>query len=255
MFHSEEMERIFIGTAGWQYPEWKKSFYPKGTQQRSYLKHYSTVFNAVELNSSYYQLPNPETVIEWKNRTPKNFQLCPRLIQAITMKKRLKTGGNLLKAFLGHFMPLEDRMGPVIIEIPANIPFEHQNVEPFLDMLSRFSHHYTFVIEPRHLSWMNPKAAEMCEERELTWSISDFCGKIPTIQKTIGDKVYLRFHGTDDLYQSRYHTRTLEHCAEKVFHWVEEGKLVYVLFNNNFGGFALENAREFQELVMGSGVH
>jgi len=245
------MERLFIGTAGWQYPEWKNSFYPRGMPTSQFLTHYSSVFNAVELNSSYYRLPRPETIMEWKVRTQSNFKLCPRLIQAITFKNKLKKGDNLLKAFLGHFLPLDDRLGPVVIEIPKDIAFTHENVEPFLDMLGRFSHHYTFVIEPRHVSWMDPRAGKMCEERELTWSISDFCGRIPTIQKTIGDKVYLRFHGTQDLNESRYTVDTLLYCAEKVKHWLEEGKTVYVFFNNNFGCYALDNAKEFQKLVKG----
>ncbi len=243
------MERLYIGTAGWQYPEWKKTFYPKGMSQTQYLNYYSSVFNAVEINSSYYQLPRPETVIGWKLHTPEAFLICPRLIRAITLKKKLKNGDNLLKSFLGHFQALEDRLGPIIIEIPPTITFEHENVKPFLDMLGRFSHHYTFVIEPRHISWMNPKASSICEEHFLTWSISDFCGRFPTIQKTIGDKIYLRFHGTDDLEQACYETETLENCAEKVKHWLEEGKFVYVCFNNHFGGYALENALEFQKLV------
>lgn len=244
------MERLYIGTAGWQYPEWKNSFYPRGMSASQYLTHYSTVFEAVELNSSFYRLPRPETILEWKSRTPSDFRLCPRLIQAITLKNKLKKGDNLLKAFLDHFLPLEERLGPVVIEIPQEIYFTHENVEPFLDMLGRFSHHYTFVIEPRHISWMNPKAAEICEERELTWSISDFCGRIPTIQKTIGDKVYMRFHGTKDLKDSRYSVDTLFYCSEKVLHWLEEGRTVYVFFNNHFGGHSLQNAKEFKKLIL-----
>lgn len=244
------MERLYIGTAGWQYPEWKETFYPKGLPQSQYLKYYSSIFNAVELNSSYYQLPRPETVIEWKLKTPKSFLICPRLIQAITLKKKLKKGDNLLKAFLGHFQNLEERLGPIIIEIPPAIEFEDENVKPFLDLLGRFSQHYTFVIEPRHLSWMSPEASSLCEELSLTWSISDFCGRFPTIQRVIGKSVYLRFHGTDDLNLARYETETLENCAEKVKHWLDEGKSVYVFFNNNFGGYALENATEFQALIV-----
>ncbi|ADI37525.1 DUF72 domain-containing protein [Waddlia chondrophila] len=243
------MKRLYIGTAGWQYPEWKHSFYPRGMPTSQFLTYYSEIFDAVELNSSYYRLPRPETIIEWKMRTPSDFKICPRLIQAITFKNKLKKGDNLLKAFLDHFLPLEERLGPVVIEIPENIYFTDENVEPFLDMLGRFSHHYTFVIEPRHVSWMDPNAGKMCEERELTWSISDFCGRIPTIHKTIGSKIYLRFHGTHDLKNSEYTVDTLQYCAAKVQHWLEEGKTVYVFFNNHFGGFALENAKEFKKLI------
>jgi uncharacterized protein YecE (DUF72 family) len=243
------MEHLHIGTTGWQYPDWKETFYPKDMNPGDYLEHYSTEFNAVEINSTYYQLPKSEAVAGWYRNTPKNFLFCPRLIRALTENHELNTNENLLKAFLGHFITLELSLGPIIVEIPPSISLEHPHVLPFLDMLGGFSHSYTFVIEARHLSWANPKAAEMCETRGLAWSISDFCGQFPTIQKTLSNNAYLRFHGTNNIDQSNYSHETLGHCAEKAKQWLSENKQVFVFFNNHFGGHALENAREFQSLM------
>ncbi len=244
------MENLYIETSGWQYPEWKGRFYPNEMPANKQLKHYSSMFNSVELNSSYYQFPKLENISEWKILTTNDFLICPRLIQTMTLKKRLKGGDNMLKAFLAHFHHLEDQLGPIIVEIPSTIPFEHPNVHPFLEMLGRFSNGYTFVIEPRHISWTNPKASTLCQEKGLTWSISDFCGKFPTIQKVTGDSVYLRFHGTDQLQQSKYTEKTLKNSAEKVKNWIASGKQVYVFFNNTHEDHALENARQFKSLVL-----
>ena len=117
-------------------------------------------------------------------------------------------------------------------------------------MIGQFSKGYTFVIEPRHISWANPKAAELCQNLGLTWSISDFCGKFPTIQKITGDKVYLRFHGADTANESKYTKKSLSNCADKVKGWLDANKQVYVFFNNNLGGHALKNALQFQALVL-----
>jgi uncharacterized protein YecE (DUF72 family) len=174
------MESIHLGTIGWSYIFWKGKFYPQRTLAKDYLAYYSTQFNTVEADSTFYRIPTTQTVINWKKQTPKNFQFSLKFPQVITHIKMLKDCQNETNVFLDRASLLEEKLGPLLLQFPPNFGIEHLPVlDAFLEKLPK---HHRYVVEVRNNSWLNEefysclkanKAALAWTDRPLMVQISE----------------------------------------------------------------------------------
>lgn len=241
---------LYVGTSGWSYPNWQGIFYPAEVKSKQYLEYYATQFNSVELNSSFYRLPKLEVVKGWRQRTPQNFHLCPKLSRWITHVKRLHEPEEPLEKFMSLFKALKHKLGPILVQLPPNLSLDSHYIEPFFDLFKNQYGNFQFAIEARHGSWISKAAFDLLDRYHLAWVIADSGGLYPEAVHVNSDLVYLRFHGRKELYASNYSSRELQPFAKKAKAWLEQGKKVWAFFNNDALGYAAANARVFRDLII-----
>jgi uncharacterized protein YecE (DUF72 family) len=238
-----------IGTSGWSYSHWAEIFYPKDLKPDKYLEYYITKFSCVELNSCFYHLPLKTTVDGWTKRTPETFRFCTKLNRIITHQMKLINIDEALKKYFDVFETMKDRLGPVLVQLPPGLPFDESLIIGFLDLLKDQFSLYRFAFEVRHDSWINDKFFDLLAQNGIAFVIADSGKRYPFHDTVTADFVYLRFHGREHLYASDYSEADLNLFAEKITGWLYEDKEVWAFFNNDFHGYAINNAIRLGEMV------
>jgi uncharacterized protein YecE (DUF72 family) len=238
-----------VGTSGWSYRHWAGLFYPDHIRQEKYLEYYQTRFGCVELNSSFYHLPRESTILGWMNRTPDTFRFCPKLSRFITHQKRLADSHEALERFFNLFQEMKARMGPVLIQLPPGLKYDSSLVADFFDILREHYQTFQFAMEIRHRSWIQEDFFRQLSQQGISFVIADSGQRFPYHEVVTAPFVYLRFHGPAKLYASDYHESELYSYAEKIIRWLEDGLDIWAFFNNDFGGYAVNNAFRIFEMV------
>ena len=237
------MPRHWIGTSGWNYKHWKEVFYPAELSPRKWLEFYSTRFNTVELNATFYRLPKVQTFESWKNRTPEGFLWSVKANKFITHTKRLKDCHEPLDRFYTSVAGLGDKLGPILFQLPPSLSFDEQL---FLDFCSLLKPGYLYTLEVRNKSWLDDRPFEIMRKFNIAFCISDTAGRYPYHEAVTADFVYIRLHGSKKLYASEYTIEELETWAKKILDW---GKKTFCYFDNDFEGYAVKNARQLINLL------
>ncbi len=243
------LERLHIGTSGWSYKHWSGIFYPEGVKPAKYLEYYVTAFDCVELNASFYRIPNVKTVRGWARRTPASFRFCAKMSRLITHRKKLVDAAEPIERFLTVFDPLSDRLGPFLVQLPPGLRFNPDIARALLQSLALHRNMGEFALEARHDSWFAPESVSLLKHYGIASVISDSGGRFAASEKLTTSLVYLRFHGPDGRYQLPYTTGAIETFARKIIGWLSRGCQVWAFFNNDFNGHAIHNARELKGLV------
>jgi len=238
-----------IGTSGWSYRHWSGIFYPEEIKPDKYLEYYTSRFNCVELNSSFYHLPLKTTIKGWVNRTPLEFKFCPKMSRFITHQKKLADIEGALKRYFNVFEEMKDKLGPVLIQLPPGLSYDKSLICDFLDLIKNYYGHYRFALETRHKSWIRDEVFDLLSGYRIAFVIADSGNRFPYFETVTADFAYLRFHGREQLYASDYSENDLRLYAEKISGWLNEDEEVWVFFNNDYHGFAVKNAEKLREMV------
>jgi uncharacterized protein YecE (DUF72 family) len=241
---------IHIGASGWDYAHWKGLFYPAGMPRRTWLGYYADHFNTVEINSSFYRLPTKETVEKWKATVGAGFYFCPKISRFITHAKKLNDPEAGLPRFFDVFGPVVDRLGPVLIQLPAVLGFHEEKARKFFQYLWTKYRGFQFALEARHAGWTEPAAAALLKKYHIGWVIADSGMRFPSAELVTANHIYLRFHGPDGSYATSYSRQTLADYAEKCRRWKEAGHTVWAFFNNDLHGYAIANAKTLKEMTV-----
>ena len=126
---------LYVGTSGYSYKEWKGSFYPATIPAKDMLSYYASRFQAVELNNTFYRLPQPGMIESWKSQVPDNFRFSVKASQFITHFKQLKDAASTTKLMLTRFAAFEDRLGAVFFRLPPDMKKDIKRLEKFLKAL------------------------------------------------------------------------------------------------------------------------
>src|SRR3954467_9173587 len=145
---------VRIGTSGWHYKHWLGTFYPERFPASKMLEFYYQRFDTVELNNSFYKLPNVSTFECWRDATPRNFLFAVKASRFITHNKKLKDPQNALDNILLRAEHLGKKLGPVLFQLPPKWKLNLERLQALLEILPP-EHRYTF--EFRELSWMTPE--------------------------------------------------------------------------------------------------
>ncbi len=243
------MPELRIGTSGWQYPHWRGRFYPQAISPRDWLPFYSQEFETVEVNNSFYRLPEPSAFERWYKVTPAGFLFALKGSRFITHVRKLlgEEVPQAVQTFLNRSSLLREKQGPILWQLPPSLHYDPKRLEGFLGALP--SEDFRFALEVRHRSWMTEECYTLLRSRNIAWVIAD-APKFPKEEVITANFVYLRFHGAEALYASKYSDQQLESWSQKIRGWLRQGLDVYAYFNNDFNAYAVENARQLKALVL-----
>lgn len=239
-------ELVHIGTSGWHYKHWKGPFYPDDFPEKEFLSFYSDCFNTVEINNSFYKLPNKTTLKQWRRTVGDDFIFSVKASRYITHMKKLKDPQEGLPNFLSVIHSLGNKLGPILFQLPPNWRINIKRLEAFLAKLPD-GHCYTF--EFRDKSWFDEKIYELLSDYKVAFCIYELSGQISPEMVT-SDFVYIRLHGPKAAaYRGSYSKRQLNMWADKFRRWLKEGKEIYCFFDNDQKGFAAKNALALQHII------
>ena len=161
---------IWVGTSGYNYPEWKGSFYPNDLAAAKMLPYYAARFPTVEINYTFYRMPNEKLVAGWADQTPQPYRLTLKAPRRITHDARLKNVGELVQGFCRVTSTLSDKLGALLFQLPPNLKKDVQLLEAFVDS---FPPRVCAAFEFRHESWFDDTVYEVLRKRNLALCIAD----------------------------------------------------------------------------------
>jgi uncharacterized protein YecE (DUF72 family) len=241
---------IHIGTSGWSYKHWKGLFYPPKLAATKWLPYYAQHFSTTEINGSFYRLPSQETVLKWMEQVPEGFIFCPKMSRFLTHLKKLRDPEEPLERFFGIFEPMKGKMGPVLIQLPPFLKFDYDIADYFFQLLKKQYGGYEFVLEVRHTTWLQEESLTLMTKYDIGFVISQSGEAFPYLEMVTAKNIYVRFHGPAQLYASSYTDEMLREFAHKFREWSREGHIIWAYFNNDVGGYALEDAKRLEQLVL-----
>jgi uncharacterized protein YecE (DUF72 family) len=213
------------------------------------LQRYATLYNAVELNSSFYRPHRPDTFRKWADCVPDNFRFSFKLSREVTHVKKLRAADADLIASVALAAHLGDRLGPVLAQLPPSLTFEPEPCVQFIETLGRLQQ-FRFVLEPRHVTWFTPDVdALLCANRVARVAADP--PRAPGDGLPAGDPriAYFRLHGTPRIYYSTYDERALHEWAARLAAAYRSGAEVWCIFDTTALGEAWDNALRMQQLL------
>ncbi|GGK23405.1 hypothetical protein GCM10008955_16250 [Deinococcus malanensis] len=275
------MGRVYIGTSGWTYRHWRGTYYPQGLVQRRELEYLAGQMASVEINGSFYALQRPDTYARWAAQVPPGFIFAVKGGRFVTHMKKLRDVRQpLANFFASGVLRLEDRLGPVLWQLPERLRFDAALVEDFLALLPRSTAQAArlaqehgaqlegrawmdvqqdlpirYALEVRHESFRTPELASLLRRAGVSLVVADAAGQFPLIEEVTADFVYVRLHGSRELYRSGYDPDEIDAWAHRIRAWqagtqppdarrltqdsVPMGSRdVYVYFDNDIGTHA-----------------
>jgi uncharacterized protein YecE (DUF72 family) len=283
--------RIRIGVSGWRYPPWRGNFYPPKLQQARELWYAARQFPSIELNGSFYSLQRPSSYAKWAEDSPEGFTFAVKGGRYITHMLRLRNAQTAIANFFASgLFELGDKLGPVLWQFPPNLQFEPELFEAFFKMLPKttaaaaaLARHrdarmagreslephrnlrMRHAVEVRHDSFVTPDFIALLRKHNIAWVVADTPKPWPLYEDVTADFVYVRLHGSTELYKSRYSSEQLDRWADCIRAWTHglqpaDARLispepppqraardVYCYFDNTDKLHAPDNAHELME--------
>jgi len=215
--------------------------YPKGLGQSRWLEHYATLFDTVEVNSTFYRLPRRDAVARWAEQTPGDFVFAVKASCYLTHVRRLRDLGPGAERFYERIEPLLLKMGPVLWQLPANFRRDDDRLGQALGQLPPGRHCFEF----RHASWFVPEVYELLRSRGVALVIGDHPERPFQSHELTADWTFIRFHHGHHGRNGNYSERELDAWADRIRRWRRRGG-VYAYFNNDWNGFAVRNGRSLR---------
>ena len=283
--------KVRIGVSGWRYTPWRGNFYPKKLAQARELEYAARIFPSIELNGSFYSLQRPSSYALWARQTPPGFVFAIKGSRYITHMLRLRHVETALANFLASgLFELGDKLGPILWQFPPMTRFHEDVFEDFLSILPRTTEEAMWIahahdarlkdrhsvkpkvdmplrhaMEVRHESFADPAFIAMLRRHGVAWVVADTPRPWPRFEDVTADFIYMRLHGSTELYNSRYTSEELDRWAKCIRAWSSGGQPadarlisgskpphraardVYCYFDNTDKLHAPDNARELMD--------
>jgi uncharacterized protein YecE (DUF72 family) len=236
---------IRIGTAGCAVPAAFRSRFPA---EGSHLARYARVFNATEINSSFYRAHLQSTYARWAASVPEDFRFCVKMPKTITHESRLVGTHAALDAFIDQISALGTRLGCILAQLPPSFAFEYAVTESFFAAL-RERYRGDVAVEPRHATWFASGSTSLLEAFRCTRVAAD-PARVPDALQPAGCSglEYWRLHGSPEMYRSSYTDAFLQSLAAKLVR-AERASNVWCIFDNTMLGAALANGLSLQAML------
>lgn len=237
---------IKIGTSGWMYEHWIGSFYPNDLSSEEMLPFYAEVFETVEVNNTFYQLPGETEVAAWKKRAPKGFLFAVKANRYITHMKNLLEPEEPVETLMERIGLLDQKLGPTLFQLPPRWNVNPKRLADFIRVLPSGGR---YAMEFRDRSWYCGQIYRLLEKAGIAFCIHDH-RDAPSPEEVTADFIYVRFHGPTGEYGGTYSEEHLRDWAQKMQSWSSHGSDVYAYFNNDMKGYAVDNARQLRTYVI-----
>jgi uncharacterized protein YecE (DUF72 family) len=232
---------IWIGTSGFQYPEWKGTFYPRDLAVKKMLAYYAARFSTTEINYSFRRIPSVTTLSNWSAETPVNFRFSLKALQEITHVKELRDCDEVLTRFWEAAVTLKEKLGVILFQLP---PYFRKDISVLNDFLALFPREMKSAFEFRHESWFNEEVFDSLRSRNVALCIAD-SEKLRTPVVTTADYGYFRL-------RDQGYTRTdIARWAATIAAQQKQLKDIYVYFKHEESGLGPKFADQLKK-VLGS---
>jgi uncharacterized protein YecE (DUF72 family) len=237
--------RALVGTSGWQYAQWRGDFYPAALPTSRWLEHYAEQFSTVEVNNTFYRLPEAAVFESWRQRVPEDFCFAVKASRYLTHVRRLADPGDPVGLFMDRARQLRTKLGPVLLQLPPTLRVDSARLDT---TLRAFPGSVRVAVEPRHESWFVDEVEQLLGEHGAVLALTDRGGRPQEPVWRTADWAFIRFHGGRGR-AGNYGIDALRTWAGRIR---ELGvRDAYVYFNNDTAGHAPRNARTLRSLLAG----
>lgn len=241
---------LYVGTSGWQYRHWKLTFYPREVRQRDWLRYFAERFQTVELNNSFYHLPEASSFEHWRQETPDDFVLAAKMSRYLTHLKRLKDPEEPVGRFMERAGRLGPKLGPVLVQLPPRMKADAERLRAALDA---FPKGVRVAVEFRDDSWFDDSIRQVLEDRCAALCLADSPKRGAPAWRTT-DWGFVRFHEGLGKPRPCYEERALADWAERIAGLWGPDQDVFCYFNNDGRACALRDAIVFASLAADCGL-
>jgi uncharacterized protein YecE (DUF72 family) len=241
---------VRVGISGWKYAPWRGVFYPKGLAQSRELAFAAGKMRTIEINGSFYSLQRASSYEAWYAAAPADFAFAVKGSRFLTHQKKLR-GCNvpLANFFASGVLALEDKLGPILWQLPPQLAFDAPRLEEFFALLPRTtsraaelarSHDFRvrhgsylavradrpirYALEVRHETFDDPAFVGLLRRHDIALCVADTAGKWPSLEDVTSSFLYIRLHGDKELYVSGYGAPALDRWAARIAAWREGGQ-------------------------------
>lgn len=262
------IKKYHIGCTVWSLKDWVGNFFTDDARQSDFLSQYASVFNSVEGNTTFYNIPNEETVKKWGRSTPDGFKFCFKFHRSITHDKQLHEVGDDVLRFVETFDTISDRLGPFHIQLPPQ--FSPQNFTRLEELVAVLPNAYSYALEVRHPDFYDHGRVEnrlnrllksyninrvIFDTRKLHAMKSDDRTiteaqkkkpKVPVRFERTGSRPFVRFVGANDVVNNEPY---LKEWAIVIADWIKEGLHPYIFTHSPDKVSQPPIARRFHQLL------
>lgn len=233
-----------IGCSGYHYDAWKNKFYPEGLEKEKWFDYYTEHFDTVEINNSFYKLPEKKNFETWYKNSPDKFLFTLKGSRYVTHMKKLKNIEDPVQEFQKRASLLKEKLGCILWQLPGNQHMDLKKLEKFGEVLSN---EFTHVIEFRHETWFHPEVYDLMNDKKLTFCILSAPNGLPAKVVSTSDTGYMRFHGKTDWYRYDYSEKELHDWYMRLSHL--NVKKLFIYFNNDYMAHAPGNALTMKKMI------
>jgi uncharacterized protein YecE (DUF72 family) len=232
-----------VGCSGYFYPNWKDKFYPEGLPSKDCLSFYSSIFNTVELNATFYRTPSLASLKKYASSTPDDFSFSVKMSKAVTHLHKLEETKQAIQEFQGLMDEgLRQKLSCFLFQLPPSFHYSEENLSRVIKNIPNDPRN---VVEFRHPSWWNDHVIVEFEKAQLTFCNIDFPGMKTSFIHT-SPLFYLRLHGNPELFKSAYEIDELESIY---MNFPAHCKTFAIYFNNTFYEAGYTNAAQLMEII------
>jgi len=227
----------YSGTSNVVLPVANKLSFPPEYQSKSRLCYYASLFNSVEVNSTFYKLPLAKTIGRWATEVPDAFRFTFKLWQQITHNKGLAFDPENVKRFMTIINQANDKKGLLLIQFPPGTTINTFQLNYLINEIKQADEggSWQIAVEFRNRSWYVDDVFDLLDEHKIAMVLHDLPASAAPMRTGNADFVYLRFHGPEGGYRGSYNDDFLYEYALYIKEWIEDGKTVYAYFNNTMG--------------------
>jgi uncharacterized protein YecE (DUF72 family) len=236
--------RAFIGTSGYSYKSWDKTFYGD-TPRKLQLEYYITQFPTVEINATFYRLPSEAMVRGWRDRVDPEFRYALKGSRFITHMKKLANLDGALDIYFDRIAPMQERTAIILWQLPPMLRKDLPRLDDFLAMLPK---NYRHAVEFRHASWYEDDTFDLLRKHRAS-HVALSSGGMPMNLTVTTDIIYIRFHGLEGGAAHDYTRQELQPWADYICEQVERGRTLYIYFNNDINVRAPDNAKMLMQMI------
>lgn len=244
--------KVYVGTSGWNYRDWKGRFYPPALKPAEWLGYLARRFDTTEINTTFYRIPKVEFVRRWSQQVPGRFRFAVKLWRGITQYRKLADCREYLPSFFEALAPLAvGQRGPLLVQLPPSLGKDLERLDAFLDEVREVTspRRWRVAVEFRNPTWLCDETYALLDRQAAAIVLHDMQRAAPVQRPNDVGFVYIRRHGPTGRYAGGYSSGQIKRDAASIARWSEAGKAVFIYYNNDVEGHAVTDAEQLRRML------